>query len=170
MANITINRINTTINAADEGILQASTGQTNTVLNNYTESLSPDEREELFGLDVENRVFAQEALEEATTNGGILPGYIAVPELDNDLRLYNQLESIETVIENQLQRIKDTKRLAGHEAYAMALTIYKLYESAHLAGISGATASYTRLKQRFLQQGGGAPPASNTPPTPANPA
>lgn len=169
MANITINRVNTTINAADEAALQGSMGQTNLVLNNYTESLSPDEREELFGLDVANRVFAHEAYDEAVTNGSILPAYIAVPDLDNDLKLYEQLEVIEIQVENQLQRIKDTKRLAGHEAYAMALTIYKLYESAHNAGIAGATASYMKLKQRFLQQGGGAPPATNTPPNPATP-
>lgn len=157
MANITVNRLNITINPADEAVLQSNTAQTNLILNNYTESLSPDEREELFGLDVENRVFAYEAWEEANINGSILPAYINVLDLDNDLKFFNQLDNIESILENQLQRIKDTKRLAGHEAYAMALTIYKLFESAHLAGIPGATASYNRLKQRFAQQGGGAP-------------
>lgn len=157
MANITLNRLNTTIAPPDEAILQSSTAQTTLVLNNYTQSLTPEERAALFGLAVENLVFAYEAWEEANTNGSILPTYISAINLDNDLRLFRQMETIETVIENQLQRIKDTKRLAGHEAYAMALTIYKLYENAHLAGISGATASYNRLKQRFEQQGGGAP-------------
>lgn len=169
MANITVNRINITISAADEGSLNMGFSQIKSVLDTYTKSLTPEERDALFGLDVENRGFAHDALGEAQANGGILPNYISAGDMDNDLKLYEQLNGLETLVDHIAQRIKDTKRLAAHEAYAMALTIYKLYESAHLAGIEDATVSYLKLKQRFEQQGGGAPKATNNPPSPAEP-
>ncbi|UPT69585.1 MAG: hypothetical protein M0D53_10425 [Flavobacterium sp. JAD_PAG50586_2] len=53
-----------------------------------------------------------------------------------------------------LEKLQDTQLLAGSEAYASGLTIYKLFGSAADAGIPGADAIYDQLKQRFAGQGG----------------
>ncbi len=162
MANITANLLSTTINAADDAALGAAGGQLESILALYLVSLSEEERKSLFSLDVENKVFAEQALDEAQHNGSVLPTFIQPTELEKDITFWTQLDNMESRLLNLLQKIKDTKRRAGHEAYAMAVVIYGLYESAHVAGIPGATQSYNRLKERFAGQGGGRP----TEPTP----
>jgi hypothetical protein len=67
------------------------------------------------------------------------------------------LAGIESGLENLLRKVKDAKRVAGHEAYAMALTIYTLYRSLAAVGVPGAQQSADGLGERFTQNGGGAP-------------
>lgn len=157
MANITLNRLSTTISPADDTALGAAGGQIESIINTYCLSLDDDERKSLFSLDVENKVFVEECLNEAKNHGGPLPAYVQVAEMDKDLTLFNQLDGIEANLNHVAQKVSDTKRLAGHEAYALALMIYKLYEAAALAGVPDAKASFDRLKARFAAQGGGSP-------------
>ncbi|MGE0638370.1 MAG: hypothetical protein AB7G44_09645 [Bacteroidia bacterium] len=161
MANITDNLLNTSIPAA--GLAAVQTGITGiaTVLDPITHTLIDEQRESLLSLNVDNKVFVEEALVEITTNGAILPSAVNAAFLANDLLFFNQLSGIETQLENLLIRIKDTKRLAGHEAYAMALTIYTLYKALAAAGVPGAQQSADKLGERFNQQGGGAPAPQN---------
>ncbi len=160
MANITLNRLSTTISAADDAALEAAGSQLEPILNNYCISLDDTERSSLFSLDVENKVFVEECLNEARNHAEPLPPYVQADELDKDYTLFNQLDNIESQLNHLMQKVSDTKRLAGHEAYAMALMIYKLYEAATLAGVPDAKASYDRLKARFANQGSGSQPAS----------
>ncbi len=163
MANITENRISTTITPADETILNTATATITPVLESYTIALEEVERASLFSLDEANKVFAEEAYQEADTNGSILPVPLQnlIPEMRKDLTLFNQLDQMESGLNQWVTRIKDTKRLAAHESYKVALTIYTMYEALAKAGVPGAQASYDRLKERFLNRGAGAPPADN---------
>ena len=43
--------------------------------------------------------------------------------------------------------------IAGSEAYASALTAYRLFEAAAKAGVLGADAAYIPLAERFAGQG-----------------
>jgi hypothetical protein len=157
MPNITENRLNTVISAADEAALGTAGTTLETILA-FLIALTDDERKSLFGLDVQNKVFVEEALQEIDANSGVLPPYIGSATLKTDLDLYNQLDGLESRLSNLLQKISDTKRLAAHEAYSAALTAYKLFEAAHDAGIPNATNSYLRLRQRFQNQGRSADP------------
>ena len=148
MANITDNRLSLTISNADLTTVNTAGATINTTLS-FLIALTEEERERLFGVNVNNKVFIEEALEEAQNNGTILPGYIQVAELEKDLTLFNQLGDLLSYLRNLLQKMEDTQRLAGHEAYALSLAIYQLYKSAAEAGIPGAAASYNRLKERF---------------------
>jgi len=148
MANITDNRLSLTISNADLTTVNTA-GQTIDTTLSFLIALTEEERERLFGVNVNNKVFIEEALEEAQNNGSILPGYIQVAELEKDLTLFNQLGDLLSYLRNLLQKMEDTQRLAGHEAYALSLAIYQLYKSAAEAGIPGAAASYNRLKERF---------------------
>lgn len=164
MANITENRISQTIIAADATTLSTGATQVTGIVNNYTIALEPNERESLFALDEANLVFAYEALQEAQSNLSLLPQPLQnlVPEMDKDITLYNQLQEFESAYVAQWAiRVKDTKRLTGHEAYKVALTIYTMFEALAKAGVPGAQAAYDRLKQRFLNRGGGAPVVEN---------
>ena len=157
MANITDNRLSLTISPADLTTVNTA-GQTIATTLSFLIALTEEERERLFGVNVNNKVFIEEAFEEAQNNGTILPGYIQVAELEKDLTLFNQLGDLLSYLRNLLQKMEDTQRLAGHEAYALSLAIYQLYKSAAEAGIPGAAASYERLRERF--------DISKTPPAP----
>ncbi len=160
MSNITDNRINAVIpalqvTAATNGITAADAAVAPTIGNT---SLTEPERESMFSLNVDNKVQVEETQEEVTNNPGPLPAYIVSGNLNNDLALFNQLDILISQVKILLQKLEDGRRLAGHEAFGMALCIYQLYKAAALAGVPGAQASYDRLKQRFEGQGGGAPP------------
>jgi hypothetical protein len=152
MANITDNRINQTISPADLTAINAAIANLNASLS-FLQALTDEERVALLGLDVNNKVFVDEALDEMTNNGAILPAFISTGNLKNDVTLFEQLDSIESELLNLVSRISDTKRIAGHEAYAISLTAYNMYAMASNAGIPGAKQSYDRLKVRFAGQG-----------------
>ena len=159
MANITENLVNTVIADADLTTIETSAQTINDTLDPYLRSLTDEERESLFALNVDNKVFVEEALQEISTNGAILPDAISETFLKNDLTFFNQLDEMETQIRNQLRKVQDTKRLAGHEAFATALAAYQLYKALSVAGISGAKESADRLGERFLSIGGAGRPA-----------
>jgi len=154
MANITTNLLNTTIPAADLGITQTAITTIVTTLDPILRALTDEERASLLSLDVNNKVFVEEAMQEMTINGALLPSAVSATFLGNDLMLFNQLDGLESMVENLLLRIKDTKRLAGHEAFAMALTVYTLYKALAAAGVEAAQQSANRLGERFQNNGG----------------
>ena len=148
MANITENRINTTISVADMATIMAAIGTLQAKLG-FTLALTDEERTSLFGLDVNNKVFVDEALDEMTNNGAILPPFLNTAQLSNDIKLFEQLDSLESILKTLLARVADTKRVAGHEAYAVSLTAYNMYAMASAAAIPNAREAYERLKSRF---------------------
>lgn len=163
MANISTNLLDIVLSPADTVAIQTAITTIDTTLDPVEHTLTDEERASLLSLDVSNKVFAEEALEEAVNNGSMLPAAVNTTFLKNDLALYDQLAGIESQLENVLRKVKDAKRVAGHEAYAMALTIYTLYRSLAAVGVAGAQQSADRLGERFTNNGAGAPPGSNTP-------
>jgi hypothetical protein len=178
MPNITTNLLNITLIATEEAAIQSAITTIDTSLTNVVQGLTDDERASFFSLNENNKVFVDEALHEATVNGALLPSAVNVTALGNDITLYNQLDGIESQLEGVLRKVRDSKRVAAHEAYAMALTIYTMYRSLAAVGVPGAQQSADRLGERFAQQAtGGAPTAGNSgtapvpppSPTPTNP-
>jgi hypothetical protein len=153
MANLSENRINVVLSAAD--ITAMSTNITAFVSKIPAgTSLDDAQRSNYNAIDVANKVFAEDCLTEGNQNGaGILPGFINLPNLSNDLSVFNQLDAQESALKNALQRIQDAKRIAGHEAYAVANKIYAAFQNANDAGIPNAKASYDKLKARYEAQG-----------------
>jgi hypothetical protein len=168
MANISTNLLDIVLSPADTVAIQTAITTIDTTLDPVEHTLTDEERASLLSLDVSNKVFAEEALEEAVNNGSMLPAAVNTTFLKNDLGLYDQLAVIESQLENVLRKVKDAKRVAGHEAYAMALTIYTLYRSLAAVGVAGAQQSADRLGERFTNNGAGAPSGSNAP-TPDEP-
>jgi hypothetical protein len=154
MGNLTENRINAILTDANiseikhnvEGILaQLPDG-----------SLTDDERSSFKSIDVNNKIFVEDTLNEIGISGaGIIPAFLNPEYIKNDFTLFEQLDAVESSITNVLRRVSDLKRIAGSEAYDYSLTVYRIYESANLAGIPGAKESYEKLKARFDAQGSG---------------
>jgi hypothetical protein len=161
MANISNNLVNNIMTPAEVAAAAGAVQTVDTSIASVAHTLIDEERGSYFSLDVNNKVFAEEALQEATSNGSMLPSAVNVTYLSNDLTAFNQLDSLESQLEGVLRKVRDSKRVVGHEAYAMALTIYTLYRSLAAVGIPGAQQSADRLGERFAQQRQGGPQGQN---------
>ncbi|MGM8360706.1 hypothetical protein ACSV4D_02200 [Flavobacterium sp. ARAG 55.4] len=162
MSNLLNNRVNTTATAAQ---LTAVKAAFQTILTNlpFLVGLTADERKSLNAIDVNNKAFAEDALSAAVNNATLVPGYISVPTMQNDLTLFAQMDEISGLANQLCERIEDTKMLAGSEAYNTALSLYKSFGTAADAGVQGADSIVDKLKTRFATKSSSdpvtAPPA-----------
>lgn len=151
MSNITENRINVTLSTADITSINTSIAAIAGKLPNI--SLDENQRSQMLSMDVDNKIFAEDCMNEVTISGaGIIPAFINPAFLQNDLALYEQLDAIEASIENVLQKVKDVKRLAADEAMTVSNAIYKTFEMANLAGVLGAKQAYDKLSARYAKR------------------
>ena len=117
-------------------------------------TLTDEQRKSLNAISVDNKVFAEEMLDEMTINpNAAVNATYNLEFLANDLQLFDQVESIMARLMDMLQRLDDVKRLAGHEAFGMATGAYGMLDVMARTGVPGAQASYDRLKVRFAGQG-----------------
>ena len=158
MGNITENKLNMVIATADLTAISTSIATINSKL--HAGSLTDEQRMNLKSINVDNKIFVEDAITEMTVNGtGIMPAFLNAANLQNDIALYDQLDTIESGINTLLQRIADLKRIAGDEAYTGGLTVYRIFESASSAGLNQAKQPYEKLKARFNAQGNAGRPA-----------
>ena len=118
-------------------------------------TLTDEQRRTLNAISVDNKIFAEEVLDEMNTNpNAAVNATYNLEFLTNDLQLFDQVESIKSRMRDMMQRLDDVTRLAGHEGYGMATGAYGMLEVLARTGVPGAQASYDRLKARFAGQGG----------------
>jgi hypothetical protein len=151
--NITINRLNTTMSEAD---ITAVKKYFNSIysLMPFLIGLTTDERVSLPKISEANKIFVGDSIHALANNASMLPPYLNVADIKNDLTLYDQLDELEGIALQLVEKIQDTRMLCGSEAYASSLTAYRLFESAASAGLPGADSVFNALKQRFAGQGG----------------
>ena len=157
MSNITNNKLSVTLTQAQ---IDAVKGAITTIQQNLPMllGLTIEERVNLPKINVNNKVFVEDAINAMETNPTFLPSYFNLAELKKDLTLYVQLDPLLTEINKLGEKIDDTQMLAGSEAYVTALAAYRHFDAAASAGIPGADTIYNNLKTRFAGQG----PSSNT--------
>lgn len=153
MANLSNNRLNITATTAQITAVKTALQTIGTNLPFLT-GLTTEERIALPAINVNNKAFTEDAINAAVNNTSLIPSYVNVPNMQNDLTLFTQLDEIILLTKQLLERLEDTQLLAGSEAFVSSLAIYKLIGSAADAGVPGADAIYNQLKQRFAGQGG----------------
>jgi hypothetical protein len=158
MSNITNNRINVTIlpavqNSAIQHIRDAAD------LLPFLVGLVADEKKSMQGINLSNKQFVEDCLNEMDLEPGILPTFIDPNSVRNDYQLWLQLDQIKLATHDLLDKLSDTQYLAGAEAYKVCLIYYRLVEAAAKAGLPGADERYNRLKERFKDQGPQSAPA-----------
>ena len=163
MANLSNNRLNTTATATQIAAVKTALQTINTNLP-FLIGLTTDERIALPAINVNNKAFTEDAINAAVNNASLIPSYVNVPNMQNDLTLFSQLDEIILLTKQLLERLEDTQLLAGSEAYTSALAVYKLIGSAADAGVPGADVINAQLKARFATQGNTASRTA-TPPT-----
>jgi hypothetical protein len=159
--NITINRLNLVMTDADITDVKKSITNIHGKMP-FLIGLTTDERVTLPKISENNKVFVGDSINALVNNAPMLPSYLNVADIKNDLTLYEQLDELEMMALQLVEKIQDTRMLCGSEAYVSSLAAYRLFEAAASAGIPGADAIYDALKQRFAGQGptGGTPPQS----------
>jgi hypothetical protein len=161
MSNLLNNRISLTATAVQVTAVKAAF---QTILTNlpFLVGLTAEERKSLNTIDVNNKAFTEDAINAGVNNGTLIPSYISIPNMQNDLTLFAQLDEISGIANQLCERLEDTKMLAGSEAYGAALALYKIFGSAADAGVPGADSIVDQLKKRF-------PGNTNTAPATAAP-
>ena len=156
MSNITNNKLSVVLTQAQIDAVKAAINTINTNLPMLL-GLTLEERKTLPKVDVNNKIFVEDAINAMETNPSFLPAYFSVAELKKDLTLYQQLDPLLLEINKLAEKIDDTQMLAGSEAYVTAL--------AAKAGIQGADTIYELLKARFAGQGSSVSAATTNEPT-----
>jgi hypothetical protein len=116
----------------------------------FAKPLTKKEREELLKLGDGSITFVNKATELVLLNSDFMPKKFNVEEQTNDTTLFNQLTAISLRLDQLKLKISDTRRLAGSEAYAGALTIY---DQAQKADVDDALEPYVdELARRFARK------------------
>lgn len=152
MSNITNNKLSVVLTQTQIDAVRTAINTINTNLPMLL-GLTLEERKTLPKVDVNNKIFVEDAINAMENNPTLLPAYFSVTELKKDLTLYQQLEPLLLEINKLAEKIDDTQMLAGSEAYVTALAAYRNFEAAAKAGIQGADSIYELLKARFAGQG-----------------
>ena len=90
----------------------------------YLIKLSDDDRKSLPKMDDGCKQFVQKSFEFASKNEALDPGSNLLKSGPIDMDLYSFLASVETQLRELLEMVKDTKQVAGSEAYEIARFIY----------------------------------------------
>ena len=105
------------------------------------------------GINVSNKNFVESCIAEMEGDASILPPFISLAEIKNDLSVYSGLEPVVRRAEDLAAKLGSTQYVAGAEAYFKCLLYYNLLAMAARNGMPGAQEKYNRLKERFESQG-----------------
>jgi hypothetical protein len=111
--------------------------------------LTEDERSTFVRLGDKNLAHVQKALGYAEQNPHLIPNYIQINEWRRDLQTVTALTELLRHLNQLTQKLEDSLRLAGDEAYGAASAFYKSVMAADQSGIPGAKAIYNDLAARF---------------------
>lgn len=148
MGNLTYNRIDTVISEASINSIKTNLQHISSLLPVY--SLTADEKKSFRGMDAANKAFTEDCINQLRSNGAeTMPSYIKIDNLIADLKLFEQLDILKSMLNQVMSQINTAQRIAGKEAYDTALKAYELYETAAKSGVPGSKSSFEQLNQRF---------------------
>ena len=153
MSNIIHSRMQAVVTPEQSNAVKAALQTLNTQLPFLT-GLTTEERSTLPSMNVNNKIFTEDALNAAHNNSSWIPTYLSVTNMQTDFDLYNQLDELILILRQALEKMEDTQRIAGFEAYTSALALYRMFGSAADAGVPGADVIYDQLKARFIANTG----------------
>lgn len=166
MANLTNNRLDVVATPAQITAAKAALESFDTNLP-FLIGLTPEEKEKLPAIDVDNKIFTEDAINAGVNNAAMLPAYLSVSSIQTDMTLFNQLDELIPMMRQTLEKLEDTRFLAGSEAYTTALMLYKLFIAAAESGVPGADAIVAQLKG-FTAKGNSPVNRPVSPPPPTN--
>ncbi len=110
-------------------------------------AMDPDERMKMLKMGERTEGFVRTALEAARQHPDTLPVLLDVEALERDLTLRDELAPFEMLFATMLQKVQDTRRLAGRDLYSGCLSIYQSLQ--RYGGTEGVDATLAQLGKRF---------------------
>ncbi len=130
----------------------------------YLISLTPIVRTKMLKMGERSEGFVRTALEAATQHPAVIPETLDMTKLNRDLALRENLAGTELALGSLLQKVQDTRRVAGADLYSGALDIYQALQR-HGTG-EGVDLAVNLLRQRFRRIPAEVPPTTEPPVTP----
>jgi hypothetical protein len=159
------NRVQRAISAAEFATITGLMNELERLLIPYTVGLTPEERISIPKVNVDNKVFIQDAINEMKlpSSANILPAFFKPMDAESDLLMFEQCEGLTSRLNSLASKVDSTRMLAGSEAFNSVLTFKKLADAAEAAGVPGADQTARKLRERFKGQG---TPGKTDPPKP----
>lgn len=114
--------------------------------------LSKIERDALLKIDDGRKPFVEKSIELATRNNDLNPGLELLAKAPSDVELYSFLNTLENDLNQLLESVRDTKQLAGAEAFKVARLVYDKAKMNVKLGIPGSQATVDELGKLFKQK------------------
>jgi predicted transcriptional regulator len=149
------NRVQRAISAAEYATVTGLINDLEKFLVPYTVGLTPEERKGLPKINVDNRMFIQDALNEMKlpSSSNIMPAFFKPLDVEVDLTMFDQCEALTSRLSSLARKVDNTRILSGSEAFSSALTFKRLADAAEAAGVPGADQTARKLRERFAGQG-----------------
>jgi hypothetical protein len=151
------NRVTRTIPEATHASIIEMLTNLETLLAPFTVGLTPAERKSLPKINVDNRMFIQDCINEmkVPTSQNFVPVFLKPTDVEVDLAVFDQCEALAARLASLAGRVDSTRLLGGSEAFVSALTFKKLADAAESAGVPGANVTARKLRERFKGQSTG---------------
>jgi hypothetical protein len=97
MSNLTNNRINVTASATQITEVKTAIQSVNTSLP-FLVGLTTNERIALPAINVNNKAFTEDAINAMVNNPTLMPSYLSITNMQNDLTLFTQLDELIIIV------------------------------------------------------------------------
>lgn len=134
------------------------------ILNGKVKSLTPTERKGFGRVKYEKEVWIDRVKMQMDANPTKIPSYVDKTEFDKDYTAHKQLNELISLLDQQLQQMKDTNLLLGYDLDGTALMFYRAIKVAANNNDPGSNTIYADLKQQYP----GSRTKRTTPPAPDN--
>lgn len=120
-------------------------------------NLTPTDRMTIPKMGNLTQSFVTDALTVAENNPQFVPPYVDTAGMRADLEYARALAAVESKLRSLLEKVSDTRMLAGSEAYSAALLVYHSLEGAERSSTPGAGSLRAQLASRFAMAKKAAP-------------
>ncbi len=117
-------------------------------------NLDAGDRKRLAKMGPRSQAFVTQSLAAGENNPQFVPPYVGLAGMRRDLEYALALGVVEGQLRSLLEKVSDTRILAGSEAYSTALQLYRSLEGAEKSSVPGAGALREDLSSRFRGQRG----------------
>jgi len=112
-------------------------------------NLDAAERRKIPKMGPRTEAFVAKALEAGENNPQFVPPYVDLGRMRTDMEYAAALGQVEGRLRSLLEKVSDTRLLAGSEAFSAARMIYRSLAGAEGSGVPGAGALKEALAPRF---------------------
>ena len=148
----TQNQISVVIPQTVIDAVKAKLQQCKTELAPYLQSLTAEERMELFKMGNKTVATVQKTKSYVVTNPEFVPSYMDTAEFLKDESVVSQLNPIANLASQLTSDVSDTVMLSGSEALQSAMLYYGQVKEAHKKGVTTAKPIYEDLSERFAKR------------------